>query len=208
MKKPAVIIGKKQIIMACLTLILGIAVYVNYIIADGGINKDMAVDNKSAGDEYGDTEFVNAGEGDISQLSSVNVEEYFAQARMDKTAKRDETVSTLQSIMGGGDITENEAVVNALAAVELTQMTELESQMESLIKAQGFSDCLVYLDENDVRVVIPTEAGGTDRSKIAAIKDILLSNSKVTAQQISIFEIIKTGVAPEAGGPEVAPSNE
>ena len=34
MKKPAVIIGKKQIVMACLTMILGIAVYVNYVLSD------------------------------------------------------------------------------------------------------------------------------------------------------------------------------
>ena len=31
MKKPSLIIGKKQIIMTCLTLMLGIAVYINYV---------------------------------------------------------------------------------------------------------------------------------------------------------------------------------
>lgn len=30
MKKPSVIIGKKQIIMTCLTLMLAVAVYINY----------------------------------------------------------------------------------------------------------------------------------------------------------------------------------
>ena len=30
MKKPTVIIGKKQIIMTCLTLMLAVAVYINY----------------------------------------------------------------------------------------------------------------------------------------------------------------------------------
>ena len=35
MKKFSLIIGKKQIILACLTMILAIAVYVNYILADG-----------------------------------------------------------------------------------------------------------------------------------------------------------------------------
>lgn len=188
MKKPAFIIGKKQIIMACLTLILGIAVYVNYIISDGGANNDITVDKKSAGDEYGDTEFVNAPEGDVAQLSNVNAEEYFAQARMEKTASRDEAVSTLQSIMGGGDITENEQVVNALAAVELTKLTELESKLESLIKAQGYKDCLVYLDKDDARVVIQSD--GIDKARAAAIKDVLLSESAISAQDIKIFEIL------------------
>ena len=35
MKKPSLIIGKKQIILSCLTLMLAIAVYVNYAMSDG-----------------------------------------------------------------------------------------------------------------------------------------------------------------------------
>lgn len=33
MKKPSLIIRKKHIIMSCLTLMLGIAVYINYVTA-------------------------------------------------------------------------------------------------------------------------------------------------------------------------------
>ena len=33
MKKPTIIIGKKQIIMTCLTLMLAVAVYINYAAA-------------------------------------------------------------------------------------------------------------------------------------------------------------------------------
>ena len=89
--------------------------------------------------------------------------------------------------MGGGDISENEAVVNALAAVELSQMTELESKMESLIKARGYQDCIVYLDEDDVKVVVQSD--GLDTAQAAAIKDILLSEAKISAQNIRIFEV-------------------
>ena len=35
MKKPTVIIGKKQIVLSALTLLLGGAVYLNYVLADG-----------------------------------------------------------------------------------------------------------------------------------------------------------------------------
>lgn len=34
MKKPSLILGKKQIILSCLTLMLAIAVYVNYALSD------------------------------------------------------------------------------------------------------------------------------------------------------------------------------
>lgn len=190
MKKPALIIGKKQIIMACLTSILAIAVYVNYVISDTDRDNGMMAENMTQSEDYGETRFVNAGQSDLTNLENlenVNAEDYFAQARIDKAASRDEAVQTLQSIMGGGDITENEAVVNAMAAVELSQMTELENKIESLIKAQGYNDCLVYLDEDDVKVVVQSE--GLDTAQAAAIKDILLSESTVLAQNIRIFEV-------------------
>jgi stage III sporulation protein AH len=190
MKKPALIIGKKQIIMACLTSILAIAVYVNYVISDTDQDNGMMAENMTQSEDYGETRFVNAGQSDLTNLENlenVNAEDYFAQARIDKAASRDEAVQTLQSIMGGGDITENEAVVNAMAAVELSQMTELENKIESLIKAQGYNDCLVYLDEDDVKVVVQSE--GLDTAQAAAIKDILLSESTVLAQNIRIFEV-------------------
>lgn len=185
MKKPAVIIGKKQIVMACLTMILGIAVYVNYVLSDPADR--FSVESVSEGEEYGETKFVNADNNDLSSLSNVNAADYFAQARIDKASSRDEAVQTLQTVMGGGDISENEAVVNALAAVELSQMTELESKMESLIKARGYQDCIVYLDEDDVKVVVQSD--GLDTAQAAAIKDILLSEAKISAQNIRIFEV-------------------
>lgn len=42
MKKPTMIIGKKQIILAGMTLILGLAVYINYAVStsDGKIKGD------------------------------------------------------------------------------------------------------------------------------------------------------------------------
>lgn len=185
MKKPVLIIGKKQIVMACMTMILGIAVYVNYIAADS--SEVRMAEGSSDSEEYGETRFVNAGESDLMDLSSVTADDFFAQARIDKAASRDEAVQTLQSVMGGGDISENEEVVNALAAVELSQMTELENKMESLIKAQGYKECLVYLDEDDARVVVQSD--GLDKAKAASIKDIILSESKISAQNIRIFEV-------------------
>ncbi|MBR6599908.1 MAG: SpoIIIAH-like family protein, partial [Oscillospiraceae bacterium] len=162
----------------------------NYVISDTDRDNGMMVENMTQSEDYGETRFVNAGQSDLTNLENlenVSAEDYFAQARIDKAASRDEAVQTLQSIMGGGDITENEAVVNAMAAVELSQMTELENKIESLIKAQGYNDCLVYLDEDDVKVVVQSE--GLDTAQAAAIKDILLSESAVLAQNIRIFEV-------------------
>ena len=58
MKKPSLIIGKKQIILSCLTLMLAIAVYVNYAMSDGKLETAQVQSKDSV--TYRDTAFVNA----------------------------------------------------------------------------------------------------------------------------------------------------
>ncbi len=182
MKKPTIIIGKKQIIMTCLTLMLGAAVYVNYATApEIGDKKDGTVSASEDGSiaHYGETEFVNADVGAAS--------DYFAQARLDRMNGRDEAVQTLQTVMGGGDLTEDEMVVNALDAVQVSKLIESEGKIESLIRAQGFADCVAYLDGETAKVVVKTE--GLDKAQAASIKEIILGETEVPAENIRIFEV-------------------
>lgn len=182
MKKPSLIIGKKQIIMTCLTLMLAVAVYINYTASPDLMSdkKNKAMKNQSETINYGQTEFVNAAAETASG-------DYFAQARLDKMNDRDEAVQTLQSIIGGGDITENEMVVNALDAVEVSKLIESEGTIESLVKAQGFQDCVAYLDGETAKVVVKTE--GLDKAQAASIKEIILGETEVPAENIRIFEV-------------------
>lgn len=219
MKKPSFIIGKKQIILSCLTLMLAIAVYVNYTMSDGDLKTaEIPADD---GITYGDTAFVNA-QADTAEEADSTAEDtaevadtaesagafsnavseedvtadmeaagtaadYFAQARLERTSSRDESVATLQSILGGGDQTENELVTDAIAAVETSKLIESESTIENLIKSQGYADCIVYLDGESAKVVVQTE--GLDAAQAAAIKDVILGEVSISAENIRIFEV-------------------
>ena len=59
MKKPSLIIGKKQIILAGMTLVLGLAIYINYAYsATGGkIKATEVVKNQSV--NYGESQLVS-----------------------------------------------------------------------------------------------------------------------------------------------------
>lgn len=195
MKKPTVIIGKKQIVLTCMSLVLCGAVYLNYTLAgDKGLlptGNDNNVSDADAEqpqrDDYGAAELVNGSTGS----------DYFAKARLEKQTSRDTAVETLQSIIGGGDLSEDELVVNAIDAVGLSQLIESESVIESLILAQGFSDCVVYLDGNGAKVVV--ESDGLNASEAAAIKDIILSETEVSAEGIRIFEVATVKSSGDAG---------
>lgn len=236
MKKPSFIIGKKQIILSCLTLMLAVAVYVNYAITKDDVETAplSSADAKGTA-SYGDTEFVNASGTDASdskedkniksneknkddkkdsesnseksseenaeeknisenssdipteQAEGQTVEEYFAQARLERSISRDESVATLQSIMGGGDRTDNEYITDAIAAVETSKLIKSESNIESIVKSMGYSDCIVYLDQDSAKVVVQTE--GLDSAKAAAIKDVILGEVNIPAENIRLFEV-------------------
>lgn len=197
MKKPSVIIGKRQIILSCLTAMLAIAVYINYSLA--GSDVVTPVTELTEHTRYGDTEFVSAPPEAVQEVSVTEPEaaevaldadpaaDYFAQARLQKTVDRDKAVQTLQSIMGGGDITNEEAVTTALDAVQLSGLIESEGRIESLIKSQGYADCVVYLDGDTAKVVVRSD--GLEAKDAALIKDLILGEVSVTAENIRIFEV-------------------
>ena len=182
MKKPTVIIGKKQIILACLTLILGVAVYMNYTFAEAesDLTAVLSSEDKSSVN-YGDAELVS------TDSAVDNASDYFSQARLAKMTSRDEAVETLTSILGGGDLTQDEISTMQVEAFQLSKMVESEDKIENLIKAQGFSDCVVYLDGDSANIVVKTE--GLVPSEAAQIKDILLSEITLKSENIRIFEV-------------------
>lgn len=180
MRKPNLIIGKKHIILACLTLILGIAIYMNYAFSSVGdeIAADPASNEVTEAANYGDAEFVSNDTVD---------NDYFSQVRLTRLTSRDEAVETLSAILGGGDLSDEEKATYTMQATELSKLSESESKIESLIKAQGFADCIVYLDGQTASIVVKSE--NLQPEQAAQIKDILLAEYIVPTENIRIFEV-------------------
>ncbi len=191
-KRLNLIIGKKQIIIVGLTLILGVAVYVNYL-----VGTNMTSDSPVTADEgarnvgnYGDQKFVSDDGGNSlanvsNSLTASDADEYFARARMDKEESRAEAIEVLQTIYGGGDSTETELAVMAQNAE--TMSSYIESKIENVLKAQGFEDVLCYLSENGASVIVKTN--GLEPAQAAQIKNALLSEVDIPTEKISILEI-------------------
>jgi stage III sporulation protein AH len=179
-KRISLIIGKRQIMLAGMTLILGTAVYVNYAMsASGGIKATGKVEKKNI--SYGDAQLVSAQEGNDG-------EDLFAKARLDRTTSRDKAVETLRTIMSGGDSTPEEQAQAADEAAAMTGLIEKESKVENLIKAAGFADCVVYLDGENANIVVKSDEG-LIQTEAAQIKDILLSEVSVPAENIRIYDV-------------------
>lgn len=66
-------------------------------------------------------------------------------------------------------------------------MIESESKMETLIKSKGFKDCVVYLSDQSAKVVVKSD--GLEQAQAAQIMDIVVSESEVPSENISIVEV-------------------
>lgn len=200
MRRPRInlILGKKHLVAAGLALVLAVGLYANFAIGSN-------VSSKSAsGDNYGDTRLVsneNDNTGKVSDKKDSDIvsasantekvadssEEYFAKARIDKQASREEAKETLKSIYGGGDMTKDELAVVAQDAQQLTNLMEAENKIETTLKAQGFEDVLCYLSDNSANIIVKSH--GLDTAQAAQIKSALLSEVEVAGENITIVEV-------------------
>lgn len=200
MKRPRInlILGKKHLVAAGLALVLAVGLYANFAIGSNVSGKSTSEDN------YGDTRLVSNENGNTSKSSdkkdsdivsaSANTEkatdsseEYFAKARIDKQASREEAKETLKSIYGGGDMTKDELAVVAQDAQQLTDLMEAENKIETTLKAQGFEDVLCYLSDNSANIIVKSQ--GLDTAQAAQIKSALLAEVEVAGENITIVEV-------------------
>lgn len=125
--------------------------------------------------------------GDNQSLNSNNtMTDYFAAVRLSRQEARDSAVSLLQEAMAYGD----ESASNTSAELEeLVNLALCEAQIESLVIAKGYEDCVVYIADDAVSVAVATPENGLQQPDVAVIADIVLTQSDYTMDQIHVVEV-------------------
>ena len=170
---------KKHIAMASLVLMLAAAVYINYLYSVGDLDGLIAADKN-----YGDSILVgeeNKNAGEVSDVAS-----YFSEARISRQQSRDEAVQTIQNLVAA-DATEDQMASPSQKAEEITANMELENKIESMIKAKGFNDCIVYISGEYADVMVETD--GLLATEAALIKEAIVQETSVPVENISIVEV-------------------
>ena len=117
----------------------------------------------------------------------VDSESYFADAKLTRQRSRDEAAAALKDMLSQADLDTEQKTIYTLQATQLAQSIETEGKIENLIKAKGFEDVMVYCDSTRVDVVVKTD--GLDTAQVAQLKDIILKETDVEAENISIVEV-------------------
>ncbi|MGN0964859.1 MAG: SpoIIIAH-like family protein [Dysosmobacter sp.] len=113
--------------------------------------------------------------------------DYFASARLTRQQARDNAIDLLEKAAGeeGADkAVANEASqgIQVLASYTLT-----EAQIENLVTAKGYKDCVAFMNDDSVSVVVATDSGELTGEDVAKITDITKSETGYPAGSIKIM---------------------
>lgn len=181
--------GKKQLVLASLVLALGAAVYLNWQFA--GTNRLPVGDSTSETSQLGAAQLVNNAyvetvTDDLEPSSSAETAsaDVLSQARMDRQNSRDEALELLDSVLNSveSDSAAKQQAVDQASAI--AQNILEESNVESLLEAKGYSDCVAYISPEECSVVI---AGTVEEADTLIVQEIVMEQTGLSADKIKII---------------------
>lgn len=177
---------KKNLIAAAVLLVVCAGIYMNWMFtnAQSVANLTDTLDAEKVMSENGIILELN--QPVSGELENNTTSDYFAAVRLSRQEARDSAVSLLQEAMSYGD----SAGVDPQAQLELIVQTALcEAQIESLIIAKGYADCVAYMTETGISVAVASPEGGMQQADVAVIADIVIAQSGFTMDQIRVVEV-------------------
>ena len=171
-------VWKKRAVVAAVLLFTGAAVYLNWRYTDNVADTSKVL---------GQSTLVSAQEDGAGADSTSVADDYFATARLSRKQARDNAISMLKE--AEADENAEQSVLNEASETlqVLAAYTVAESQIESLVTAKGYADCVTFMGVDSVSVVV-SDSDGLDTTDVARIKDIVINETDYTADQIKIME--------------------
>ena len=177
---------KRNLIAAGVLLVVCAGIYLNWYAGHSAADLTETLD---AGKILDDTTLVLQQEQGDALVTGTQAE-YFAQMRLSRQTARDEAVELLQETIAYAD---GDAASSAKLEGIISDALA-ESQIESLIVAKGYQDCVAYISEDGISVAVAAPEDGLTQSDVALLSDIVLSQTSCKLSDIRVI-----GVEPEKG---------
>lgn len=167
--------AKRNILIATVLVFVCAAVYLNW-----SYNRADESEPVGAEDGAGDQQSVSAGNEDS---------DYFAQARLTRQTSRDEALSLLETAAASESASQEtiDGAMDAIAAMATWSMQE--TQIENLLLAKNFEDCVVYISSDGVTVAVPAPVEGLSAASVAQITETIIGETGCTAEDIRVIEV-------------------
>ena len=184
-------VWKRNAVVAAIVLFVCAAVYLNW--------SYQGQETADAGKTLGEAALVSGQTSDplLSSTASPAPSEspaaagtessgYFASARLNRQQARDSALTILQDAAADETMDDAMKEETVMAIQSLADYTVAEAQIENLITAKGYTDCIAFISDSSVSVVV--SAGGTELTDadVARITEIVTSETGYEASQVKI----------------------
>ena len=198
------IFKKNQIIIATLAVMIAIAGYLNY---SGRLFGDSQDGTAEANADLANQELLDISQDDLETseedivstdseaegtpgeavLTSGTAETTVAQAKVTREQVRAQNKETLQAIIDNTNLGDAEKQDAVAQMVQLTEISEQEAAIETLMASKGFSEAVVSLDADSADIVVKADEL-TDANR-AQIEDIVTRRTEIAPENIVITPI-------------------
>lgn len=113
--------------------------------------------------------------------------DYFAAVRLSRQEARDSAVALLQEAMAYSE--DPDSAPSNAQLEQIVQTALCEAQIESLVIAKGYTDCVAYISGEGISVAVASPEGGLQQEDVAVIADIVLSQSDFAIGDIRVVEV-------------------
>ncbi len=127
-------------------------------------------------------------EAEAAAPTNADSTDYFATVRLSRQESRDRAVNTLQETMAYEDQPEKAALC-AQSLDEIVNTALEEAEIESLVIAKGYTDCVTYISDDVVSVAVSAPAEGLKENDVALISDVVTSQTDFKLSDVRIIEV-------------------
>lgn len=178
---------KKNLVAAAVLVTVCTGIYVNWLYTEQSTAADLT-DTLDAEKVMSDDTLQLSDDVAVSAEDTLTTAtDYFAAVRLSRQQARDSAVNLLQEAMAYEDTTK--AAESSAELEDIVQTALTEAQIESLVIAKGYADCVAYMSAEGISVAVAAPEGGLQQDDVAVIADIVMTQTDYDLSDIRVVEV-------------------
>ncbi|MBQ8342409.1 MAG: SpoIIIAH-like family protein [Clostridia bacterium] len=176
-KERRIRISKRSIITACAVLVIALAVVLNVTLFSGN---DGVADPTVPSDG-------NVLEGDGNNVGTTDADStdgYFSATQVSRQRARDEALEVLQGVVDSESADEATKTEALLEIADLARAMEAEANIETMVLAKGFAQCVAVINGDTCSVVV--NGSELQQNQISQINEIVYEQTGILPANIRI----------------------
>ena len=176
--------GKRNLIIACSVVLIGAAVWVNWIFFSGNDGDGYTYSGGTGmSGELDNSKNPTSGEDSSSNASA---DSYFASVQVSRQRARDEALEVLNAVVDNVNASDS---VKAEAVAEIKQISDemkQEADIESVIVSAGFEKCIAVINGETASIVVKCSSELTP-AQLAQINSVVYEYSGIEPVNVTIM---------------------